>query len=60
MIEEAVSRVLQSKLPDALVDKVDEPQLFVTDTNGAEGIFFGAAVPEPASLVHPLTVCVTV
>ena len=36
------------------------PQLLTTVTDGADGIAFGAAVPLPAGLVHPFTVCVTV
>ena len=48
--------MLHNRLPDALVDKVDEPQLFTTVTTGVEGLAFGAAMPEPASLVQPLTV----
>ena len=36
------------------------PQLLVTDTVGAAGVVFGAAVPEPAVLIQPLTDWVTV
>jgi hypothetical protein len=43
-----------------LVDKTEFPQLLLTVTTGAEGTVIGAAVPEPAELVHPPTVCVTV
>ena len=58
---EVVSPVLQTKLPVALVNKVEVPlQLSVTLTDGAVGVAFGDAVPEPAALVHPLTVVVTV
>ena len=39
---------------------MEEPQLFITDTDGADGALFGAAVPLPATLGHPFTVCVTV
>ena len=39
---------------------VDDPQLSTTVTVGAEGIAVGFAVPDPAILVHPPTVCVTV
>lgn len=35
------------------------PQLLDTTTTGAAGIAFGAAVAEPAALVQPFTVCVT-
>src|ERR1035437_1512399 len=60
VIEEAVAPLLHNKVPVAVVDKVDEPQLFTTVTDGAEGVVFGPAMPEPAALVHPLTVLVTV
>jgi hypothetical protein len=36
------------------------PQLLAMATLGADGMIFGAAVPLPGVLVHPLTVCVTV
>ena len=40
---------------------VELPQLLTTVTVGADTFEFrGAAVPLPAGLVHPLTVCVTV
>lgn len=32
------------------------PQLFTTDTVGADGITFGADVPLPAAPVHPFIV----
>ena len=45
--------------PDAV--KTELPQLLVTATAGAAMVvFIGVAVPLPAGLVHPLTVCVTV
>jgi uncharacterized protein YqjF (DUF2071 family) len=44
--------------PDAV--NTELPQLFTTDTDGTDGMGFGAAVPLPGALVHPLTVCVTV
>ena len=44
--------------PDAV--KTELSQLSTTLTVGAEGIAFGAAVPPPGELVHPLTDCVTV
>ncbi len=55
-----VAPVFQSKVPDAVVDKVDDPQLLTTVTTGVAGVDFGAAVPLPAELVQPSTVCVTV
>jgi putative N-acetylmannosamine-6-phosphate epimerase len=61
MMEEVVAPVLHNNVPDAVVDKVDVPlQLLTTFTVGVAGVVFGAAVPEPASLVQPSTVCVTV
>ena len=60
MIEEVVAPVLHNKVPVAVVDNVEVPQLFTTVTAGADGIAFGAAMPEPAALAQPLTVCVTV
>ena len=59
VIEEPVAPVLHNKDPTALVDKVDTPQLSVTVTIGADGIALGDATPEPAALVHPFTVWVT-
>ena len=40
-----VSPVLHCKLPEAVVDKVELPQLFTTVTTGAAGIAIGAARP---------------
>jgi len=54
------SPVLHSRDPAAVVDKVDDPQLFTTLTDGVAGTVLGAAVPVPGGLVHPLTVAVTV
>jgi hypothetical protein len=60
-MEEVVAPVLHNNVPVAVVDKVDVPlQLLTTFTVGVEGAVFGAAVPEPASLVQPSNVCVTV
>ena len=36
------------------------PQLFNTDTPGADGTVFGAEIPLPFALTQPFTVCVTV
>jgi hypothetical protein len=52
--------VLHSSVPAAVVDKVDEPQLFETVTAGVAGVDLGAAVPLPDPLVQPFTVWVTV
>jgi hypothetical protein len=60
VIEEVVSPVFQNNVPDARVDKVEEPQLFTTVITGLAGIDFGAATPTPGVLVTPLTVCFTV
>ena len=61
VIDEVLSPVLHNKVPAAVVDKVDVPlQLSVTLTVGADGVVFGAAVPDPAALVQPFTVVVTV
>ena len=60
VIEEVLSPVLHNKAPVAVVDNVEVPQLFTTVTTGAGGVVFGAAMPEPAALIQPLTVCVTV
>ena len=52
--------MLHNKVPVAVVDNVEVPQLFTTATAGADGTAFGAAIPEPVALVQPLTVCLTV
>ena len=60
-MEEVVAPVLHINVPDAVVDNVDVPlQLLTTFTVGVAGVVFGEAVPEPASLAQPSTVCVTV
>jgi hypothetical protein len=52
VIEELVAPVLQSKLPVAVVDKVDVPlQLFTTDTTGVAGTT-GAALIEATVAVE--------
>ena len=51
--------LLHNKVPEALVDNVELPQLFTTITTGADGVVFGAAVPIPCALVQPSTVDVT-
>ena len=38
---------------------VEFPQLFVTVTIGLAGVVFGALIPEPGKLAHPLTEAVT-
>ena len=59
VIDEVLSPVLHNKVPVAVVDNVEVPQLFTTVTTGVAGMAFGAAMPEPAVLVQPLTDCVT-
>ena len=53
-----MAEVLHNKVPvkpEAV--SVEVPlQLLTTPTVGATGVVFGAAVPEPGKLVHPLTV----
>jgi len=60
-MEAVVSPVLQRNVAPAtpLAVSNELPQLFTTVTVGAAGIVFGAAVPKPNGLVHPLTVWVT-
>ncbi len=61
MIDEVDSPVFHNKVPVALVERTDVPsQLSTTVTTGVEGPAPGVAMPEPASLVHPFTVEVTV
>src|SRR5678816_3501486 len=60
VIDEVVAPLLHNKEPvkDAAVN-VALPQLFTTDTVGADGIALGAAAPLPEGLVQPFNVCVT-
>ena len=59
-MDEAVTPLLHSNVPNALVESVELPQLSATVTDGADGITFGAATPLPAALVQPFTMVVTV
>ena len=61
VIDEVVAPLLHNKDPvnDPAVN-TEFPQLLTTDTVGAAGVVFGAAVPLPVALVHPFIVCVTV
>ena len=52
--------VLHKKDSAATVDKVELPQLFSTVITGLAGTGIGAATPDPAELVQPLTAWVTV
>ena len=61
VIDDAISPVLQRRLPTAVVDSVEVPlQLFTTVTTGVKIVALGDAVPLPAKLVQPSTVAVTV
>ena len=60
VIDGVVAPVLHNKLPAAVVERIELPQLFTVVTTGADGIDLGAAVPLPVPLVHPFTVVVTV
>ncbi len=57
-----VAPLLHNKDPVKLVAVRSElpSQLLTTPTDGAPGVVLGADVPEPAALVQPFTVCVTV
>ena len=57
-MDEVVSVVFQSKIPEAVVNKVDVPsQLSTTVTVGAAGVVFGDVVTELlAELGQPSTV----
>ena len=50
---------LHNKVPGAVVDRTELPQLLVTTTTGVAGKAIGAAIPEPAGLVQPPEVWVT-
>ena len=50
---------LHTRVPGAVVDNTELPQLFTTITTGVAGMLNGAATPEPAGLVHPPKVWVT-
>lgn len=56
---DVVAPVLHSSDPTAVVESVDDSQLFSTVTTGVAGTVLGAAVPLPGELVHPSTVVVT-
>jgi hypothetical protein len=61
-IEVDVEELLHNNVPvypDAVSVEVPS-QLLTTETIGADGVVFGAAVPDPDELIHPFTVCVTV
>jgi len=57
VIDDVVSPVLHTKEPvNAEAVNTELPQLLVTDTVGAGGEVFGAAVPLAALLIQPLNV----
>ena len=62
MIDEVVAPLLHNRAPvKEPAVSVEVPQLFTTDTVGADTFEFnGAATPLPDELVHPFSVCVTV
>ena len=61
MIDGVDSPVFHNNVPVAFVERTDVPsQLSATVTIGVEGPAPGAATPEPASLVQPFTLAVTV
>ncbi len=49
VILDVVAPVFHSSIPSAVVESVDDSQLFSTDTIGAAGTFLGAAVALPAN-----------
>jgi hypothetical protein len=53
-MDEVVAPLLHSKVPVAVADNVDVPQLFTTVTTGFAGAVLGADTPLPAKLLHPL------
>jgi hypothetical protein len=59
-MEGVVAPLLHNRLPAALVDRVELPQLLTTVTTGLLAEVFGAATPEPGALVHPFSLRVTV
>ena len=60
VIDGVVALLLHNKDPVKFEAVMSElPQLFVTDTAGADGTTFGAEVTLPFGLTHPFTVCAT-
>jgi hypothetical protein len=54
---EVVAPVLHAKVPPAVVDNIELPQLLLADTVGAEGAVNGDPEPLPVAL-HPLPLVV--
>ena len=59
-MDEVVAPVLHNKVPVAVVESIEFPQLFTIVTTGVDGVVLGAAAPLPAALVQPFTVVFTV
>jgi len=59
VMEAVVAPLLHKIVPPAGIERVELPQLLTTVTAGV-AVDAGAATPEPAALIHPLTVLVTV
>jgi hypothetical protein len=57
VIAVVVAPVLHNKLPVAVVDNIDAPQLSTAVTSGVAGVYAAVAVPEPAALVQAPIVC---
>lgn len=62
VIEAVVAPLLHTNAPVTFpAVSVELPQLFTTVTVGAgTAEVLGTATPEPAALLHPFTICVTV
>ena len=59
-MEAVVAPLLHCIVPPAGIDRVDAPQVLATVTTGVAGVAIGAATPEPAALIQPFTVRLTV
>ena len=59
VIEAVVAPLLQAIVPPDGIVKTVLPQLFTTDTTGV-AVMTGLAMPEPAALIQPLAVLLTV
>ena len=59
-MEAVVAPLLHNIVPPAGIDNTEFVQLFTTVTTGVAGNATGTATPDPAALVQPLTVLVTV
>jgi hypothetical protein len=57
---DVVAPVLHNRLPEAVVLNAELPQLSTFVITGVAGLVFGAASIDPAVLVQPFTVVVTV